>query len=75
VLLDAGKINHWNSLFSHGAVPVGAQPIGVSGASDQKIVHRKKSGSYARAAASVTRGNMQPECDPNARALNYRRKS
>ena len=22
VLLDAGKINHWNSLFSHGAVPV-----------------------------------------------------
>jgi hypothetical protein len=47
VLLDAGKINHWNSLFSHGAVPVGAQPIGVRGAPYQKIVHRKMTGSYA----------------------------
>ena len=55
VLLDAGKINHWNSLFSHGAVPVGAQPIGVSGASDQKIVHCKTTGSYARAAGWVNR--------------------
>ena len=55
VLLDAGKSTTGTPCFSHGAIPVGAQPIGVSGASDQKIVRCKMTGSYAREAAPVNR--------------------